>query len=163
MKDSSQEKTVVTENLRNKLISAQTQIEALDGQISRDREKLLKLREDKKILLEKVSLLINSKLNSNPYPYKLKFPSTSKQMYNSKFQEFEIVRILKIQKKRPNLDQKTLPKINKHEENQQKRRNEKRRQPSKTPSFIFFLSSSFVFISHHLHKNKKNKNYKLLA
>ena len=58
-------------------------------------------------------------------------------------------------KKRPNLDQKTLAKINNHEKNQQKRRKEKRRQLSKTPSF-FFLSSSFVFISpHHLHKNKK--------
>ena len=35
------------------------------------------------------------KLNSNPYHYKLKFPSTSKEKFNSKFQEFEAVRILK--------------------------------------------------------------------
>ena len=38
-------------------------------------------------------------LNSNPYHYKLKFILTSKQMYNSKFQEFETIRNLKIQKK----------------------------------------------------------------
>ena len=72
-----------------------------------------------------MNLNYNSKLNSNPYHYNLKFPSTSKQKYNSKFQEFETVQILRIQKKRPNLDQKTLPKINKHEKNQQKRRKEK--------------------------------------
>ena len=38
---------------------------------------------------------IKSKFNSNPYHYKLKFSSTSKQKFNSKFQEFETVRILK--------------------------------------------------------------------
>ena len=37
-----------------------------------------------------------SKLNSNPYHYKPKFILMSKQKYNSKFQEFEIVRTLKI-------------------------------------------------------------------
>ena len=75
-------------------------------------------------------------------------------MCNSKFQGLEAARALK---KRPNLDQKTLPKLNKHEKNQQKRRKEKRRQPSEIPSLFFFLSYSLVFISHHhLHKNKKN-------
>ena len=88
---------------------------------------------------------------------KLKFPFTSKQKYNSKFQEFETIRILKIQKRR-NSDQKTLPKINNHEKNQQKKRKEKRRQSSKTPPFFFILSSFFVFISHHhLYKYKKIK------
>ena len=54
------------------------------------------------------------------------------------------------------MDKKALPKSNKHEKNQQKRRKEKIRQSFKTPSFFFFLSSSFVFIFHyHLHKNKK--------
>ena len=42
--------------------------------------------------------LLKSKLNSNPYHYELKFILTSKQKYNSKFQEFETVRTLKIQK-----------------------------------------------------------------
>ena len=94
------------------------------------------------------------KLNSNPYHYKIKFPLTSKQKFNSKFQGLETARILN--KKRPNLDQKTLPISNNHEKKQQKRRKEKRRPPYKTPSFFFFLSSPFVLISHHhLHKNKK--------
>ena len=43
----------------------------------------------------------------------------TENLANSKFQEFETVLILKIQKKRPNLNQKTLPKINK-QKNQQK-------------------------------------------
>ena len=69
----------------------------------------------KSFLNRKTALLANfglkpikseAKLNSNPYHYKLKFISTSKQKYNSKFQEFETVWTLKIQKKRPNLDQK---------------------------------------------------------
>ncbi|KAK2580699.1 hypothetical protein KPH14_011329 [Odynerus spinipes] len=51
----SDERLVTTENLRNELITAQKQLEALDGQISRDREKLLKLREDKRMLLDKIS------------------------------------------------------------------------------------------------------------
>lgn len=46
---------MTAENLRNELRSARDQLEALDKQISKDREKLLKLREDKKILLEKVN------------------------------------------------------------------------------------------------------------
>ena len=58
LKNTSEEKTVTAQNLRNQLLSAQNQLEALDGQISRDRDKLLKLREDKKILLEKVSCLL---------------------------------------------------------------------------------------------------------
>ena len=77
------------------------------------------------------------KLNSNPYHYKLKFPSTSKQKFNSKFQEFETVRILK--KKWPNLDQKTLTKSKNHEKNQQKRRNKKK------GNLPFFLISSLLF------------------
>ena len=42
-------------------------------------------------------------------------------------------------------------------ENKQKMRKEKRGQRSKTSSFFFFLSTSFVFITHnHLHKQTKN-------
>ena len=51
---------------------------------------------------------INTKLNSNQYHYKLKFILTSKQKYNSKFQELESVQTLKIQKKRPYLNQKNF-------------------------------------------------------
>ena len=43
-------------------------------------------------------ILNGEKLNSNPYQYKLKFVLTSKQMYNSKFQEFETIPTVKIQK-----------------------------------------------------------------
>nr|XP_033327214.1 uncharacterized protein LOC117220889 [Megalopta genalis]XP_033327215.1 uncharacterized protein LOC117220889 [Megalopta genalis]XP_033327216.1 uncharacterized protein LOC117220889 [Megalopta genalis]XP_033327218.1 uncharacterized protein LOC117220889 [Megalopta genalis] len=46
---------VVVENVQNELITAQNQVQALDEQISRDREKLLKLREDKRMLIEKVT------------------------------------------------------------------------------------------------------------
>lgn len=57
----SEERSVSEENLRNELRSVRDQLEALDKQIAKDREKLLKLREDKKILLEKVNqALINS-------------------------------------------------------------------------------------------------------
>ena len=100
-------------------------------------------------------MLVYSKLNSKPYHHKLKFPSTSKQKFNSK--PFES------SKKRPNLDQKTLPKSNNHEKNQQKWRKDKRRQPSKTKNqkerkrrkrfwkvAFFFLSSFFVGFSHDL-------------
>ena len=38
----------------------------------------------------------NLKVNSNPYHYKLKFPSASKEKYNLKLQGFETIRILKI-------------------------------------------------------------------
>ncbi|XP_025075753.1 autophagy-related protein 23 [Pogonomyrmex barbatus] len=51
----SQERLITVGNLRNELLTAQDQLKALDTQMSRDREKLLKLREDKKILLDKVS------------------------------------------------------------------------------------------------------------
>ncbi|OXU22676.1 hypothetical protein TSAR_000417 [Trichomalopsis sarcophagae] len=51
----SEKRSVSEENLRNELRSVRDQLDALDKQISKDREKLLKLREDKKILLEKVS------------------------------------------------------------------------------------------------------------
>ena len=47
--------------------------------------------------------------------------------------------------------------------NKQERRKEKRRRLSKTPSFFLFLSSSFVFITHHhLHKQTKNKKQNFL-
>ncbi|XP_014609276.1 PREDICTED: protein hook homolog [Polistes canadensis] len=55
LEDTSEERSVTTENLRNELLNAQNQLQALDGQIARDREKLLKLREDKRILLDKIS------------------------------------------------------------------------------------------------------------
>ncbi|XP_071562934.1 uncharacterized protein [Temnothorax nylanderi] len=51
----SQERSVTVGNLRNELLTAQDQLKALDMQMMKDREKLLKLREDKKILLDKVS------------------------------------------------------------------------------------------------------------
>ncbi|EFN78217.1 hypothetical protein EAI_08193 [Harpegnathos saltator] len=51
----SQERSVTMGNLRNELVTAQDQLKTLDVQMTRDREKLLKLREDKRILLEKVS------------------------------------------------------------------------------------------------------------
>ncbi|XP_023288927.1 alpha-internexin [Orussus abietinus] len=55
LKEAAEEKSVANENLRNELFSSRSQLEGLDAQISRDREKLLKLREDKRILLEKVT------------------------------------------------------------------------------------------------------------
>ncbi|XP_076173757.1 uncharacterized protein LOC143149874 isoform X2 [Ptiloglossa arizonensis] len=51
----SENRLVTAENMRNELFTVRSQIQALDEQISRDREKLLKLREDKRILLEKVT------------------------------------------------------------------------------------------------------------
>lgn len=69
MTDLSEERQVSTENMRNELITAQNQLQAVDEQMSKDREKLLKLREDKRILLEKartasfiykLSLIINN-------------------------------------------------------------------------------------------------------
>ncbi|KAH0945510.1 hypothetical protein HN011_004669 [Eciton burchellii] len=51
----SQERLVTVGNLRNELLTAQDQLNAFDAQMAKDREKLLKLREDKKILLDKVS------------------------------------------------------------------------------------------------------------
>ncbi|XP_076655908.1 uncharacterized protein LOC143360695 [Halictus rubicundus] len=50
-----EDRLVAVENVQNELITAQNQVTALDEQISRDREKLLKLREDKRMLLEKVT------------------------------------------------------------------------------------------------------------
>ena len=52
-----------------------------------------------------------TKLNSNPYQYKLKFISTSKQKYNSKFQKFETTQTVKLLKKQPNLDQTNFLKL----------------------------------------------------
>ncbi|XP_043519478.1 uncharacterized protein LOC122533636 [Frieseomelitta varia] len=51
----SEERLVASENVRNELLTARNQLRALDEQMSKDREKLLKLREDKKLLLEKVT------------------------------------------------------------------------------------------------------------
>ncbi|KOX75361.1 hypothetical protein WN51_13231 [Melipona quadrifasciata] len=51
----SEARLVASENVRNELRTAQNQLRALDEQMSKDREKLLKLREDKKLLLEKVT------------------------------------------------------------------------------------------------------------
>lgn len=50
----SQERSVTVGNLKNELLTAQDQLKALDAQMMKDREKLLKLREDKRILLDKV-------------------------------------------------------------------------------------------------------------
>ena len=75
------------------------------------------------------------------------------------FKNFKTVRTLKIQKKRPNLDQKLLLKINNYEKTN-KKEGMKERQPSKTPPFFFFLSSSFVFITHnHLHKKTSCRRF----
>jgi len=54
----SQERSVTVGNLRNELLTAQDQLKVLDTQMMKDREKLLKLREDKKILLDKVAFLL---------------------------------------------------------------------------------------------------------
>nr|XP_012231956.1 PREDICTED: coiled-coil domain-containing protein 102A isoform X1 [Linepithema humile]XP_012231957.1 PREDICTED: coiled-coil domain-containing protein 102A isoform X1 [Linepithema humile] len=51
----SQERLVAVGNLKNELLTVQDQLKALDAQMAKDREKLLKLREDKRILLDKVS------------------------------------------------------------------------------------------------------------
>ena len=58
--------------------------------------------------------------------------------WNSTTQNSKNSKPFESSKKRPNLDQKTLPKSNNHENNQQKRR-----QPSKTPSFISFFRPLF--------------------
>ncbi|XP_011307630.1 myosin-2 heavy chain [Fopius arisanus] len=51
----SDSREVLAENLRNELLSVKDQLSILATQMSKEREKILKLREDKKILLEKVS------------------------------------------------------------------------------------------------------------
>jgi hypothetical protein len=50
---------VTVENLRNEMRSFQDQVNLLDKQIEKDREKLLKLTEDKKVLLEKVNSIFD--------------------------------------------------------------------------------------------------------
>lgn len=50
----SQERSVAVGNLKNELLTVQDQLKALDAQMAKEREKLLKLREDKRILLDKV-------------------------------------------------------------------------------------------------------------
>ncbi|XP_018403541.1 PREDICTED: uncharacterized protein LOC108780361 [Cyphomyrmex costatus] len=52
----SQERSVTVGNLKNELLTAQDQLKALDAQMTKDREKFLKLREDKRILLDKISV-----------------------------------------------------------------------------------------------------------
>lgn len=59
----SQERLVAVGNLKNELLTVQDQLKTLDAQMAKDREKLLKLREDKRILLDKV-LRFFSKVNS---------------------------------------------------------------------------------------------------
>ncbi|XP_034950479.1 coiled-coil domain-containing protein 39 [Chelonus insularis] len=54
LKQLSEERRIAVENLKNDLFSTKSQLEALDSQMAKEREKILKLREDKKILLEKV-------------------------------------------------------------------------------------------------------------
>lgn len=54
VEDVAQERSVVIGNLKNELLTTQDQLKAYDAQMAKDREKLLKLREDKKILLDKV-------------------------------------------------------------------------------------------------------------
>lgn len=51
----SEERLVAAENVRNELLTVQSQLRALDEQMSRDREKLLELRKEKGMLLEKVT------------------------------------------------------------------------------------------------------------
>lgn len=55
----SQERSVTVGNLRNELLTAQDQLKVLDTQMAKDREKLLKLREDKRILLDKVAFFLS--------------------------------------------------------------------------------------------------------
>ena len=77
-----------------------------------------------------------------------------KKVGASKFEEFETVRIIK---KTTKFWPKNITQIKKSWERSTKK--EKRRKPSKTPSFFFLVSFSFVFIwHHHLHKNKKVVN-----
>ncbi|XP_063975090.1 uncharacterized protein LOC135161443 isoform X2 [Diachasmimorpha longicaudata] len=54
-KQVSENREIFAENLKNDLLSVKDQLAALEIQMSKEREKLLKLHEDKKILLEKVS------------------------------------------------------------------------------------------------------------
>ena len=77
---------------------------------------------------------------------------SGQNIIKTKFQEFES------SKKRPNLDQKTLPKSNNHEKNQQKRRKEKRRQPSKY-GFEFNLKILLTTISYEILYNFTISNF----
>ena len=107
----------------------------------------------------------NSKLNSNPYHYKLKFISTSKKQYNSKFQEFKTVRNLKIQKNDQIWSKKFL-KINDHEKARNKEKRKKGNFPKPLHSFSFLrpllffsfllaisvLITTFFLHSHHMRR-----------
>ena len=105
---------------------------------------------------------INKKLNSNPYYYKLKFNLTFKQKYNSRFEEIETVRTLKIQKT-SKFGPKTLPMINDYEKptrkeerkkkatyQRQKRTKESKRRKEFWQIAFFLLSSFFVGVSESL-------------
>lgn len=49
---------MISENLRNDLMSANDQLGKLDQQLIKDREKIVELREEKRILEEKVRYTI---------------------------------------------------------------------------------------------------------
>ena len=77
------------------------------------------------------------------------------------FEKFGTVRTLKIQKTRPNLDQKPFPKINNYEKTNKKGGKKKE---SNLPQLFFFLSSSFVYTSHnHLHKKTTFRCFSVLS
>ena len=54
LKECAEKRAVAAENLRNELGSTRHQLEALDQQIAKDRDKLLKAREKNQMLHEKV-------------------------------------------------------------------------------------------------------------
>ncbi|KAH0566916.1 nuclear matrix constituent protein 1-like [Cotesia glomerata] len=51
-----EEQKITIENYKNELLSTKNQVKAVDTQIMKDREKLLKLRDDKQILLDKLAM-----------------------------------------------------------------------------------------------------------
>lgn len=51
-----EEQKITIENYKNELLSTKNQVKAIDTQIMKDREKLIKLRDDKQILLDKVQV-----------------------------------------------------------------------------------------------------------
>ena len=81
-----------------------------------------------------------------PVSLQTQIPLTSKQKYNSKFQEFETVRTLKIQKTRTNLDEKSFLKINNCEKTNKKGGKKKESNlPKSLPSFSFFCPLLSLF------------------
>ena len=85
------------------------------------------------------------KINSNPYHYILKFILTSKQKYNSKFQEFETVRNLKIQKT-TKFGPKKFLRINDYEKLTKKGERKKKKAIFKNPFFSFEILTGFEFL-----------------